>query len=179
MRLDRILSGHLAAAARARAWLHALCAVAAHSGDGALWLSATLAGACLLPEPWRAACRLALGAMMTTALLVGGIKLAVRRPRPGGPASARWSAMRKYDVHSFPSGHAARMACLAAALWASAPGLGPGLALWALAVGLARVAVGAHYLVDVLAGLLVGALVGGAWVRLWPLLGALLTRLAN
>jgi undecaprenyl-diphosphatase len=87
------------------------------------------------------------------------VKFSVRRRRPEG----EWGAIyRKTDPHSFPSGHAARAAMLAML----AAGLGPSwfsllLALWAPLVILARVAMGVHYLSDVLAGALFGLLLGG------------------
>ncbi len=93
-----------------------------------------------------------------TAVLVLALKFSVRRRRPDG----QWGAIyRSTDPHSFPSGHAAR-AFLIAVL---AVGLGPawfGISalLWAPFVTLARVAMGVHYLSDVLAGVLVGLVMG-------------------
>jgi undecaprenyl-diphosphatase len=87
-----------------------------------------------------------------------GLKFVIRRRRPEG----RWGSIyRNSDPHSFPSGHAAR-AFLIAVL---AAGLGPAWAaialwLWAPLVSIARVAMGVHYLSDVVAGLIVGILSG-------------------
>ena len=62
--------------------------------------------------------------------------------------------------HSFPSGHAARAFLIATI----ASGLGPSwlaiaLWIWAPLVALARVAMGVHYLSDIVAGMLLGILV--------------------
>ena len=69
---------------------------------------------------------------------------------------------RRTDPHSFPSGHAARTILIGVL----AIGLGPGwlaiiLCIWAPLVALARVAMGLHYLSDVVAGALLGAIAGG------------------
>ena len=96
--------------------------------------------------------------IIVLAAIVLTIKFTIRRRRPEG----EWGAMyRTTDPHSFPSGHAAR-AILIAVL---ALGLGPWwlaliLCLWAPLVSLARVAMGVHYLSDVVAGAVLGALAG-------------------
>lgn len=97
-------------------------------------------------------------AVLLTAVLVLAVKFTVRRRRPEG----EWGAIyRSTDPHSFPSGHAARAAMLAVL----AAGLGPAwfgaaLVAWAPLVSLARVAMGVHYLSDVLAGVLIGIAIG-------------------
>jgi undecaprenyl-diphosphatase len=68
---------------------------------------------------------------------------------------------RATDPHSFPSGHAARVVLIAVL----AIGLGPGwlavlLCIWAPLVALARVAMGLHYLSDILAGAGLGLVAG-------------------
>jgi undecaprenyl-diphosphatase len=111
------------------------------------------------------------------ALSVGGsmlltqvIKALVARPRP-----ALWLSLRPETTLSFPSGHAMDTAALAAALMFLLPGrpwVGRLAALFALAVGWARVYLGVHNPSDVLAGwcaavgwvLLVQLLAG----RIWP-----------
>jgi undecaprenyl-diphosphatase len=92
------------------------------------------------------------------------IKFTVRRRRPEG----EWGGIyRKTDPHSFPSGHAARAIMLAVV----AAGLGPAwfallLMAWVPFVALSRVAMGLHYLSDVLAGVFLGVLTGLA-VSVW------------
>jgi len=113
---------------------------------------------------WSAWGRNLLIAIAALAALVLAIKFLVRRRRPEG----EWGAIyRSTDPHSFPSGHAAR-AFLIALL---AAGLGPGwlalvLWLWAPLVALARVAMGVHYLSDIIAGVLIGLLAGGIGLEL-------------
>lgn len=138
--------------------LRSLAAFLAHSGDSWFW-GAGLALAWLLGSPdwrWRALFLLICIALLAGLVLL--VKFSVRRQRPAG----EWGSIyRSTDPHSFPSGHAARAAMLAVL----GLGLGPGwfglaLVLWAPLVSLARVAMGVHYLSDVVAGVLLGVLAG-------------------
>ena len=96
--------------------------------------------------------------VIATGILVHGIKLAVRRSRP----EADWGASyRRVDPHSFPSGHAARVGAIgtfAALVWP--PSVAITVAAWAMAVAASRVALGVHYVSDVLVGLALGTLAG-------------------
>ncbi|MBC7227708.1 MAG: phosphatase PAP2 family protein [Thermoflexales bacterium] len=97
-------------------------------------------------------------AILLAGLTAGGLKRLVRRPRPDGPPDGLYPA---HDRYGFPSGHAVRVAAIAAALsplvpcWAALA-----LALWAIGVALSRVALGIHYLLDVLVGVLLGGALG-------------------
>jgi undecaprenyl-diphosphatase len=141
--------------------LRTLAAFLAHSGDSWFWiLGLVLLG--WLGTPFWYARAIALGAgVLVTAVLVLIIKFSVRRRRPEGD----WGDIyRATDPHSFPSGHAARSFMLAV----MAIGLGPiwfaaALVVWAPLVGLGRVAMGVHYFSDVLAGAVLGILMG--WVN--------------
>ena len=143
----------------------------AHSGDswfwllglGLLWLLGNATGKAT-------ALTMALGILITAAI-VFALKFTIRRQRPEGD----WGGIyRKTDPHSFPSGHAARAVMLAVV----AVGLGPAwfailLVIWAPLVILARVAMGVHYLSDVLAGALVGVVTGWMALLLYPILAGL------
>jgi undecaprenyl-diphosphatase len=106
--------------------------------------------------------------ILVLAVLVLAIKFSVRRSRPEG----EWGAIyRNTDPHSFPSGHAARAAMLAVL----AIGLGPVwfailVLIWVPFVSLARIAMGLHYLSDVLAGLILGVMAGLVIMQISPLL---------
>ena len=80
------------------------------------------------------------------------------RRRPEG----EWGAIyRKTDPHSFPSGHAARAFLLPVLALATGPAwFVLALWIWAPLVGLARVAMGVHYLSDIVAGAAVGLVMG-------------------
>jgi membrane-associated phospholipid phosphatase len=130
----------------------------AHSADSWFVLLALALGWWLGNPYWRnLSIPLAVGVALT-ALAVSLVKFTVRRPRPAG----EWGNIyRKTDPHSFPSGHAARAIMLAiVTLGLGPPWLGIVLAVWAPLVCLSRVILGVHYLSDVLAGALLGAVVG-------------------
>lgn len=95
------------------------------------------------------------------------IKFAFRRSRP----PTIYAGTMRVKSYSFPSSHsyAAALSCTFLATQAFADGLAaltPLLALLALAVGLSRIFLGAHYPSDVVAGLLFGVLIG-VGVALW------------
>lgn len=140
--------------------------VLAHSGDSWFWLLGLVLLAWFGGDFWRSRALTLIGAILITALVVMVVKFTVRRRRPEG----EWGGIyRKTDPHSFPSGHAVRAVMLAV----MATGLGPAwfgglLWVWAPLVVLARVAMGLHYLSDVLAGALLGLLMGGIILRFLP-----------
>ncbi|OGO37609.1 MAG: hypothetical protein A2W35_05630 [Chloroflexi bacterium RBG_16_57_11] len=147
--------------------LRRLAILLAHSGDSWFWLLVLIPLAWLGNEFWSQRAILYIISILITAVLVFAVKFTVRRRRPEG----EWGQVyRKTDPHSFPSGHAARTALLAVL----AIGLGPAwlgvvLAVWAPLVMLARVAMGVHFLSDVVAGALLGVLVSLVILILVPL----------
>lgn len=156
--LDARLSAQMRVAERP-GLLRTVAAVFAHSGDSWFWW----AGLVLLwwrgNQFWRPWALTVLLSIIALAGIVLAIKFSIRRRRPEG----EWGAIyRTTDPHSFPSGHAAR-AMLIAVL---AIGLEPGwlavlICIWMPLVSLARVAMGVHFLSDVAAGALLGAIAGG------------------
>jgi len=148
----------------------------AHSGDSWFWALALILIWVFADDPfWRKwAVVLAVG-IAVLIVVVMTLKFSIRRRRPEG----EWGGIyRNTDPHSFPSGHAARAFLIAV----MATGLGPAwvaviLWIWAPLVSLARVAMGVHYVSDVVAGMIVGiivALIGLeiytpllAWVSSW------------
>jgi undecaprenyl-diphosphatase len=106
------------------------------------------------------------GAVAILAILVLGIKFLIRRPRPEG----EWGAIyRNTDPHSFPSGHAARVAMLSSLAFAfDLPILGIVLVFWGLLVCLGRIWMGVHYLSDILAGAMLGIAFGWGMSLLAP-----------
>jgi undecaprenyl-diphosphatase len=99
-----------------------------------------------------------------------GIKFLVKRERPEGESGGIY---RNTDPHSFPSGHAARAFLLAVLASALAPGwLALFLWIWAPLVALARVAMGVHYVSDILAGAILGIIVALAGLQFYEALHA-------
>ncbi len=108
---------------------------------------------------WRPWALTLLISIIVLAAIVLIVKFTIRRRRPEG----EWGQFyRSTDPHSFPSGHAARAIMIAGMVI----GMGPWwlaliLCIWAPLVVLARVSMGVHYISDVIAGALLGAVAGG------------------
>lgn len=130
----------------------------AHSGDSPIWLAGALAAILWGRPPWPSFGRRALAATLVGGVVAMLLKWLFRRRRPGGPAGGLYTWL---DRHAFPSGHATRAACVAVVLAPLLPAWGVGLlTVWSCLVSLARVALGVHYLLDVIVGLAVGLLSG-------------------
>jgi membrane-associated phospholipid phosphatase len=158
LELDARLSARMRVAERP-GLLRSVCIFLAHSGDSWFWWAGLALLAWLGNTFWRPWALTLLVSIIGLAVVVLAVKFTIRRKRPEG----EWGGFyRSTDPHSFPSGHAAR-AVLIAIL---AIGLGPAwlaviLCIWAPMVALARVAMGVHYLSDVVVGALVGGIAGG------------------
>jgi len=166
MSLDKLLAIDASLSTRLRiaekpGLLRTVAMIFAHSGDSWFWGVALLLVWYLGSQFWESRAMVMGISVVITATLVLVIKFSVKRSRPEG----EWGGIyRTTDPHSFPSGHAARSFMLAALVI----GLGPAwfailLVLWAPLVGLARVAMGVHYLSDVIVGALLGIFMG--WVN--------------
>lgn len=162
LEMDRDLSYSLRVAEKPGA-LRRFAMFFAHSGDSWFWgmgmLILWLIG--YFTDPfWMKWAVYELFWISFTAAFVMALKFTIRRRRPEG----EWgSVYRVNDPHSFPSGHAARAFLIAALAGLLGPlWLAVILWIWAPLVCLARVAMGVHYISDVVAGAIVGVLV--AWV---------------
>jgi len=146
--------------------VRSLAILFAHSGDSWFWLGGLGLVWWLGGEFWQKRAAVMFVSTVILAVTVMAIKFTVRRQRPAG----EWGGIyRRTDPHSFPSGHAARAALLAVL----ALGMGPAwfgllLLVWAPLVVLARVAMGVHYLSDVLAGVALGVVFGVLALSLLP-----------
>jgi len=165
---DHNISLRVAEASESYAVLRRGSVILAHAGDGLVWMIIGLAIFILgTPNGKQNLYQIAISVFLT-ALLVTACKFGVRRRRPQDTKSAQWSSLPKYDVYSFPSGHAARATCIAAGIFAAYPPVRVPVTMWAIGVCWARVAVAAHYLFDVLIGMLIGILATTLVARLWP-----------
>jgi len=155
---DARLSERLRALAAHPGVVRGLAIVLARSGDARWWLIG-LALVGLLGNPlWRPQAGRTIIAMLGTGLVVRFVKAATRRNRPPG---AWGTGYRRSDPHAFPSGHSARAAMLTVLGLAICPWwIGVALAVWTLLVAASRVALGVHYLSDVVVGAALGTLCG-------------------
>ena len=163
LQLDARLSDELRVAEKPGV-LRTMAVVFAHSGDSWFWGAGLLLLWYFGNSIWKQWAIVILAGISVLAVLVMSLKFIIRRKRPEG----EWGSIyRNTDPHSFPSGHAAR-AFLIAVL---ASGLGLGwsvliLWIWAPIVSLARVAMGVHYFSDIVAGFLIGIVLGAVFVQL-------------
>ena len=148
----------------------------AHSGDSYIWAGLLVAAWFLGDAPrsysWKARAIMIFAGLVVTELVTVAVKMAIRRPRPAGTAGAVY---RRVDPFSFPSGHAARavMLCILAYLMGPWAGFFAILA-WSPFMVLSRIAIGIHYVFDVVAGAVMGALL--TWA-LWAAVPLVLARI--
>lgn len=89
------------------------------------------------------------------------LKATTARPRPFAVSrQIRWGIAAPLDEYSFPSGHSLHAACFTIITTSYYPELGWIFVPFAILVALSRVVLGLHYPSDVLAGALLGALIG-------------------
>ena len=156
LELDARLSSQMRVAEKPGA-LRAIAVFFAHSGDSWFWAMGLFALWISGETFWKEWAVVQFGSISLLAAMVLLIKFRVKRKRPEG----EWGRIYRFsDPHSFPSGHAARAFLIATI----ASGLGPpslalALWIWAPLVALARVAMGVHYLSDIVAGALFGIVV--------------------
>jgi undecaprenyl-diphosphatase len=146
--------------------LRSLAVFFAHSGDSWFWGLGLILLWWLGDSFWKQWALVLFAGIAALAVIVISIKFTVRRRRPEG----EWGGIyRNTDPHSFPSGHAARAFLIAV----FSIGLGPAwlatlLCIWAPLVSLARVSMGVHYVSDVIAGAILGVIVGLVGLQFAP-----------
>ncbi len=129
-------------------------------GDGSSWI---FLGLVLLAAggPARRCGMLLGGAALFATLLSQALKRICKRPRPSSGIGGFIALAENPDVFSFPSGHTCAAFAVAIAL-AGQGWLGPLHFSLALAIGMSRVYLGAHYPLDVAAGATLGLIAGAA-----------------
>ena len=142
----------------------------AHSGDIPIWILLLACAWYFGDDPWKTRAIITFAGLVLVEIVVIGLKMVIRRQRPPGTEGMIY---RKTDPFSFPSGHAARAVLLSLL----ALRLGPSAAfvaitLWGPLMVLARIAIGIHYFLDVVAGALLGALLTGVILVLAGVAGA-------
>ncbi len=165
LQIDYQLSKDMGVAEKAGA-LRTIAVLLAHSGDSWFWGTALFIIWLFAGSFWKQWAVVLVGCIGVLALLVFALKRAIRRPRPEGV----WGMIyRRTDPHSFPSGHAARAFLIAIVATALGPAwLAAILWVWAPLVSVSRVAMGVHYVSDIIGGLILGLLAGALIVYLLP-----------
>ena len=145
-------------------WRTRLARALTRAGDSSSWTVVVL----LLLAAGRSStvlsARLAAATLLGT-LLSQGLKRSLHRPRPTSAIVGFEALAENPDRFSFPSGHTTAAFAAAVALAGAPFGLGPVALPLALGIGASRVYLGAHYPLDVAAGVLLGT-VAGALARL-------------
>ncbi|HSO12313.1 MAG TPA: phosphatase PAP2 family protein [Anaerolineales bacterium] len=156
LELDARLSDQMRVAEKPGA-LRSIAVFFAHSGDSWFWAAALIALWANGDSFWKKWAVVQFVGISVLAALVMSIKFLVRRRRPEG----EWGGIyRNTDPHSFPSGHAARSFLIAVLATGLSPvGLASALWIWAPLVALARVAMGVHYISDIVAGAVFGLII--------------------
>lgn len=157
LELDARLSDQMRVAEKPGA-LRSISVFFAHSGDSWFWglglFLLWVSGNSFWKE-WAVVQFVAISVLVIVVMI---IKFSVRRKRPEG----EWGNIyRNTDPHSFPSGHAARSFLIAMVAIGLGGPIGVTILLWVWAplVALARVAMGVHYISDIVAGALVGIVI--------------------
>lgn len=131
-------------------------------GDTESWVVAGLALGAAGGDGPRLMLLLGSGAGLAT-LVSQVLKRLACRPRPSAAGLAGFAPrIDSPDEFSFPSGHTSVAFAVAVALLGNEPLLGTGCLVAASGIGASRIYLGAHYPLDVAAGVLVGAATGAA-----------------
>jgi undecaprenyl-diphosphatase len=93
-------------------------------------------------------------------------RLVRERPFLSHPGIALGTA--PLDRYSFPSGHTLHAVCFTTIAVSHVPALAPVLVPFMLLVAVSRVVLGLHYPSDVVAGAILGALLAGSALAVWP-----------
>jgi undecaprenyl-diphosphatase len=138
-------------------WLTRLARGLTRAGDARTW---TLLGLAMLstlaPTGVHLGLRLGAGAGLAT-LFCQVLKRGLLRPRPSRAIPGFFPLAENPDAFSFPSGHTAAAFAVAVAFAAEPYAAGPLALLLACGIALSRVYLGAHYPLDVLAGVALGS----------------------
>jgi len=137
-----------------RMQLETLVRFISFTGDGYLYLLMGLTLPALYPEQGRT--------FLLASLLAFVIELPIYwvLKRPFNVVQALTPVLTPSDEFSFPSGHTAAAFMVAGITNACFPDLGLLAYTWAALIGLSRVMLRVHFISDVLAGMLLGTLIG-------------------
>lgn len=143
-------------------WLRLWMIAATRGGDGWLWLAMGLAVALYGGAQRIAALSSAAMAVGTGIAVFMKLKHVTGRRRPCAIEPHCWAQLLPPDQFSFPSGHTITAFAVACSLSGFYPEIQLPLYFCAVSVAASRILLGMHFLTDVLAGAVLGGLLGGA-----------------
>ena len=141
-------------------WLRLWMMAATRGGDGWLWYAmgavvAIFGGAERIQALLAATAAVAIGIALFLRL-----KRLCGRKRPCAIEPHCWATLLPPDQFSFPSGHTITAFAVAVSLGAFYPNAYAGLLFCAASVAASRVLLGMHFLTDVIAGAIIGSVLG-------------------
>ncbi len=141
-------------------WVRIYLMGATRGGDGWLWYAMALAILVFGGENRFAALGAAGVASILSVVLFLWLKRFAARPRPCQIEPHCWATLLPPDQFSFPSGHTMTSFAIATSLSLFYPALTATLAFCAISIAISRIMLGMHFLSDVIAGALIGILLG-------------------
>ena len=133
-------------------------------GDGWIWYALILSLPWILPAQGPGLAMLMALTGLCCSVIYKGLKRWLVRERPFISFPSINCGTPPLDRYSFPSGHTLHAVCFTVMLAAGSPTLALYLAPFTLSVAASRVFLGLHYPTDVLAGAVIGSMIGGASV---------------
>ncbi len=155
---------------RAPRWLRVWMIAATRGGDGWLWYAMGLLVALVGGHERFRALGAAAAASAAGIGLFLKLKRAFGRKRPCALEPHCWATLLPPDQFSFPSGHTITAVAVTVSLGAYYPMMLPGLFFCAVSVALSRILLGMHFLTDVVAGAVLGGLLGYSAAALFHVL---------
>lgn len=136
-------------------WLRLVAKALTRAGDTPGWVVHGLVLLALLESGHQIVSLLAAGAATGT-VACQILKRVCKRNRPDASIAGFAASLENPDAFSFPSGHSAVAFAVATAIATADPVLGALELTLATAIALSRIVLGAHYPLDVAAGIVVG-----------------------
>ncbi|HLJ50677.1 MAG TPA: phosphatase PAP2 family protein [Bryobacteraceae bacterium] len=144
-------------------WIRWWMILATRGGDGWMWGLLGVILLCRFDRQDYVTVSAAGCAAFTGVLLFRFLKNKVGRPRPCVHEPSCWATLTPPDQFSFPSGHSITAFAVSVPICLSFPALAPAMLFLACSVALSRIMLGMHFLSDVIAGSIIGSLLGYAY----------------
>src|SRR5271169_1480269 len=152
-------------------WFRYWMLTATRMGDGWLWYGLGVILLALGGPRGYAAVGAAACAGITGVFVFKALKTLSHRPRPCHVQPHCWAKVLPPDRFSFPSGHTMSAFSIALVVSYFYPGLEGPLFFLAISIAVSRIVLGMHFLSDVLAGMILGVVLGCASITAFASLG--------